>query len=143
MTTLDAPRPQAGSGAASNRATASPEALGCRRAGRIVWLTVLFVALIGVMIRIGPTAMTTTFPNLGDPVLYAWTSSWNAHAVVTAPLHLFDANIFGPHPLSLAYSDNMFVIMPPFVSEAHFARDFPRATNHPEYFHGFANFGFV
>lgn len=115
MTTLDAPRPQAGSGAAK-RPTAASGTLGSRRrAGRIAWLTALFVALIGVMIRIGPTSMTTTFPNLGDPVLYAWALSWNAHAVVTAPLHLFDANIFWPHPLSLAYSDNMFVVMPPFA----------------------------
>ena len=115
MTTLDAPRPQAGSGASKRPTSPAGEAGTRRRAGRIAWLTVLFIALLGVMIRMSPTSMNTTFPNLGDPVLYAWALSWNAHAVVTSPLHLFDANIFWPHPLSLAYSDNMFVVMPPFA----------------------------
>lgn len=44
--------------------------------------------------------------NLGDPLEIAWRFAWAAHAVVHQPLHLFDANMFHPEPLTLAYSEN-------------------------------------
>lgn len=40
-----------------------------------------------------------------DPLLSIWRLSWIAHALRTAPLHLFDANIFYPSTLTLAFSD--------------------------------------
>ena len=40
-----------------------------------------------------------------DAELNAWILSWVAHALPTAPAHLFDANIFAPEPLTLSYSD--------------------------------------
>jgi hypothetical protein len=46
-------------------------------------------------------------PDLGDPVRTAWQVAWVGHAMLHQPLHLFDANAFYPHPLSLAFSDSL------------------------------------
>jgi hypothetical protein len=46
-------------------------------------------------------------PDLGDPVRTAWQIAWVGHAMLHDPLHLFDANAFYPHPLSLAFSDSL------------------------------------
>jgi hypothetical protein len=46
-------------------------------------------------------------PDLGDPVRTAWEVAWVGHAMLNSPLHLFDANTFYPHPLSLAFSDSL------------------------------------
>jgi hypothetical protein len=46
-------------------------------------------------------------PDLGDPVRTAWEVAWVGHAMLSQPLHLFDANAFYPHPLSLAFSDSL------------------------------------
>jgi hypothetical protein len=46
-------------------------------------------------------------PDLGDPVRTAWQVAWVGHAMLHSPLHLFDANAFYPHPLSLAFSDSL------------------------------------
>ena len=46
-------------------------------------------------------------PDLGDPVRTAWEIAWVGHAIVHQPLHLFDANVFYPHKLSLAFSDSL------------------------------------
>jgi hypothetical protein len=46
-------------------------------------------------------------PDLGDPVRTAWQIAWVGHAMLHDPRHLFDANAFYPHPLSLAFSDSL------------------------------------
>jgi hypothetical protein len=46
-------------------------------------------------------------PDLGDPLRTAWEIAWVGHAMLHSPLHLFDANAFYPHPLSLAFSDSL------------------------------------
>ena len=40
-----------------------------------------------------------------DPLLSIWRLEWLAHALLTDPTHLFDANIFYPHVRTLAYTD--------------------------------------
>lgn len=45
--------------------------------------------------------------HLGDPALSAWILKWNLHAFFTDPLGIFNANIYYPHRLSLAFSENM------------------------------------
>jgi hypothetical protein len=45
--------------------------------------------------------------DIGDPLLNTWIVSWDAHALLTRPLHLFDANIFFPLPGVLAYSEHL------------------------------------
>jgi hypothetical protein len=44
-----------------------------------------------------------------DTMLNEWTVAWIAHQVPRDPLHLFDANIFYPERLTLAYSEHMIV----------------------------------
>src|SRR4051812_22492727 len=45
----------------------------------------------------------------GDAVLNTWTIAWVAHQLPRHPLRLFDANIFYPERLTLAYSEAMIV----------------------------------
>jgi hypothetical protein len=42
-----------------------------------------------------------------DTDLFIWTLAWDAHAFVTQPLALFDANIYYPQARTLAYSENL------------------------------------
>ena len=52
--------------------------------------------------RIGSAAL-----DLGpDTRLFLWTLGWDAHAFRTAPLAIFDANIFYPEPRTLAFSEH-------------------------------------
>jgi hypothetical protein len=46
-------------------------------------------------------------PDLGDPVRTAWQVAWVGYGMLHHPLHLFDANVFYPRPLSLAFSDSL------------------------------------
>jgi hypothetical protein len=45
--------------------------------------------------------------NLTDSLENSYIFSWDAHALLHQPLHLFDANIFYPQRLTLAYSENV------------------------------------
>ena len=51
-------------------------------------------------------AGSSVLGNLGDPLEIAWRLAWGAHGIVHQPLHLFDANMFHPASLTLAYSEN-------------------------------------
>jgi hypothetical protein len=42
-----------------------------------------------------------------DTDLFIWTLAWDAHALVSQPLALFDANIYYPQARTLAYSENL------------------------------------
>jgi hypothetical protein len=44
-----------------------------------------------------------------DTMLNQWILAWVAHALVTSPLDLFQANIFHPEPRALAFSEHLFV----------------------------------
>ena len=71
------------------------------------------VALAGVLLAVltsWPLVLhlpSRIAPDLGDPVRTAWEISWVGHAMLHSPGHLFDANAFYPHPLSLAFSDSL------------------------------------
>jgi hypothetical protein len=43
-----------------------------------------------------------------DSLLNLWITNWQAHQLLTAPLQLFDTNIFYPYPNTLAYSEILF-----------------------------------
>jgi hypothetical protein len=45
----------------------------------------------------------------GDMLLNAWIMGWVAHQLPRDPLHLFDANIFWPDRLTLAYSEHLLL----------------------------------
>jgi hypothetical protein len=51
--------------------------------------------------------LSTAVSDLGDPLLNAWILDWTSHALVTQPLHLFDAPIFYPSMKPLAYSEHL------------------------------------
>src|SRR5262245_44408464 len=42
-----------------------------------------------------------------DSLLHVWTLAWGQHGLATDPLHVLDANIFHPYPLTLLYSDHL------------------------------------
>ena len=52
-----------------------------------------------------PARLGRTHPNDADGQLSIWNVAWVARTLVVDPLHLFDANIFYPHKLTLAYSE--------------------------------------
>src|SRR6266850_253994 len=51
----------------------------------------------------------------GDIFFLAYVLAWDAHALTTDPLRLFDANIAYPLERSLAYSDHLLGVMPLFA----------------------------
>ncbi|HEX5851899.1 MAG TPA: hypothetical protein VFY36_02285 [Solirubrobacteraceae bacterium] len=71
------------------------------------------VALVGVLLAVltsWPLVLhlpSRIAPDLGDPVRTAWQVAWVGHGMLHNPLHLFNANAFYPHPLSLAFSDSL------------------------------------
>jgi len=73
----------------------------------------VWVALAGVLLALiasWPLVLhlpSRIAPDLGDPVRTAWQVAWVGHAMLHNPLHIFDANAFYPHPLSLAFSDSL------------------------------------
>jgi hypothetical protein len=77
-------------------------------AREIAWVIVAGVAL--AVLTSWPLVLhmsTRIAPDLGDPVRTAWQVAYVGHAMLHDPLHLFDANVFYPHPLSLAFSDSL------------------------------------
>jgi len=52
---------------------------------------------------------------LADYYLIVWALAWDSHALVTSPLHLFDANTFHPSPKSLAFSEHFLGMVPLFA----------------------------
>lgn len=53
------------------------------------------------------TQLSTAVSDLGDPLLNAWILDWTSHALATRPLHLFDAPIFHPSMMPLAFSEHL------------------------------------
>jgi hypothetical protein len=80
---------------------------------RLAWREIALVALAGVLLAVLTTwplilhMPSRIAPDLGDPIRTAWEIAWVGHAMLHNPLHLFDANTFYPHPLSLAFSDSL------------------------------------
>jgi hypothetical protein len=73
----------------------------------------LLSALVGVLLAVitpWPLVLhlpSRIAPDLGDPVRTAWQIAWVGHAMLHDPTHIFDANAFYPHSLSLAFSDSL------------------------------------
>ncbi len=76
---------------------------GDRRALALV--VALFVVLTLLFTYPISTAPDTYLNELADVRLVTWMLAWNAHAFITDPLHIFDANIFFPNKGTLAYSE--------------------------------------
>ena len=77
----------------------------------LVWRA-LGVSMLLALVHTWPLSMAPWRHSLNyhaDAQLNAWIISWIAHALPTAPAHLFDGNIFAPEPATLAYSDPLIV----------------------------------
>lgn len=75
---------------------------------RAALLTALFAAL--TMLMAAPWSLHPAVRVLvdgPDTHLYIWTLAWDAHAFITNPFGIFDANIYYPLPNTLAYSENL------------------------------------
>ena len=51
--------------------------------------------------------LDTAVSDLGDPLLVTWILDWTSHALLHQPLSLFDAPMYHPAPLTLAYSEHL------------------------------------
>jgi hypothetical protein len=67
--------------------------------------SVLLLALTIVFTWPQARYLGSRFASHNDPNFSIWRIAWIAHALGNDPRHLFDANIFHPHPRTLAYSD--------------------------------------
>src|SRR5690349_5204905 len=76
---------------------------------RELWpVTLLYVALtIAFAYPLSVHPGSVLFGDNPDTHLFMWTLAWDVHALVTQPLRLFDANIYHPNSLTLAYSENL------------------------------------
>lgn len=83
-------------------------ASGARAHAReFVSVTALFAVLtllLAYPLSIHPAS--TVLPLAGDTRLFLWTLGWDVHALTHQPWAVFDANIFAPEGLTLAYSEN-------------------------------------
>jgi hypothetical protein len=73
-------------------------------------LAVLGIFLVAAAVVTWPVLrhLATGVPgNLTDSLENSYIFSWDAHALLHQPLRLFDANIFSPQRLTLAYSENV------------------------------------
>ncbi len=77
-------------------------------AARVTLVLVLFLAVAVYATWPLSRYMGSRVPqNLFDSLENAWIFGWNAHAFTTNPLKIFNANIFYPEPLTLAYAENL------------------------------------
>jgi hypothetical protein len=92
-----------------SKLTHDPGVEATRRSGYRDSLLVaaLFVALTLVLAYPVSHPASTALPGDADTDLFMWTLAWDTHALVTNPLGIFDANIFHPKRLTLAYSENL------------------------------------
>lgn len=72
-----------------------------------LWVFLALTFLAGVMTYPLLLLLPGGLNDFGDPLLNAWILAWDLHAIRTDLAHLFDANIFHPYPLTLAYSEHL------------------------------------
>jgi hypothetical protein len=95
----DSPRPRRGERWAPSPSLGRREVALAALAGVLLALVTSWPLVLHLPSRIAP--------DLGDPVRTAWQIAWVGHAMLHSPLHIYNANAFYPHPLSLAFSDSL------------------------------------
>jgi hypothetical protein len=82
-----------------------------RTGPRSAWLASAFF-VVATLIMTWPlvTGLGRYVSDPGDPYFSAWVLHWDWHQLFRDPLHLFDADIFYPSRLTLAFSENMLGI---------------------------------
>lgn len=81
-----------------------------RTVAREVLVFLAFGALTVVMTWPWAVRLRDAVADTGDPYLNSWILWWDFHQTFHDPLHLFDGNIFFPHPYSLAFSEHNYGI---------------------------------
>src|SRR5258708_4214656 len=67
-------------------------------------------ALLGSLVWIAPQLLhIREVPDAGDPIFSAWRIAALTHQLATDPRHLWNGNIFYPLPLTMTYSDSLFL----------------------------------
>jgi hypothetical protein len=87
-------------------------AAALRRTGESLLVAAGLGALAVLLTWPAARRLGTAAHDLGDPLLTTWILAWDLHALATAPLRLFDANMFHPHRWTLAYTDHLLGIVP-------------------------------
>ena len=87
-------------------------------------VTAFFLVITLIMLRPDPGQLTTHIPAIpqsqtappdaGDSALGIWILLWGSHALLTAPLRFFDANIFWPYAHTLLYAEVLLPLVPVF-----------------------------
>jgi hypothetical protein len=67
----------------------------------------LFVLITVIMTWPYTRQIQTSLYNWSDALLNTWTLSWDAHALLTDPVNLYNANIFYPYSNTLAFSESL------------------------------------
>jgi hypothetical protein len=73
--------------------------------GRAAALFAVLTIILAYPLSIRPGS--TVVVDAPDTHLFIWTLAWDAHAFATQPLSIFDANMYYPERLTLAYSENL------------------------------------
>lgn len=87
-----------------------------RRLAPVAALFVLLTVALTYPLSVRPH--DTALAEDPDNHLFVWTLAWNTHALTSQPLGVFDANIYHPQRLTLAYSENLLGSTPfaaPFI----------------------------
>ena len=74
-----------------------------------IFILLIFAGLTAAVTYPQVRWLATRVPYSSDPYFSIWRLGWVAHAIVTSPLDLFQANIFYPSPATLGYSDAMLL----------------------------------
>ncbi|HET8627378.1 MAG TPA: hypothetical protein VFL91_08160 [Thermomicrobiales bacterium] len=76
------------------------------RTGWVAFVTLAYVVATAAMTWPYAARLGGWVPPSEDSLLQVWIARWVQHALVTNPLHLYDANAFYPYRNTLAYSDS-------------------------------------
>jgi hypothetical protein len=75
---------------------------------RVAWYAL--AACAGSLLWVAPHLLRLhEVPDFGDPIFSAWRIAALTHQFATDPLHLWNGNIFYPEPLTLTFSDSLFL----------------------------------
>jgi hypothetical protein len=87
----------------------APGGDAARRAGIHLAVIASYLAIALIHLRPLATSFTRTLPRgeQMDALLHGWIINWTARQLLRAPGDLFDANLFFPHPGTLAYTEHM------------------------------------
>lgn len=112
-----------------------------KRLWREIGVFGLFCGLTALMTWPLAANFTTALAHPEDPAITTWILDWNFHALLHRPLSLFDANIFHPHRLTFAFSENLLGIAIPLLP-LHLAGMAPITIHNVALFLGFALSGY-